>query len=116
MVLLPATDERGAQSMQERILSLLELNNQYYPGHTIQVSMGICLRSGRRVHGSRGASRGSGDVRTKSVFTRQKSTDGLAQPEISWLEWASFGLHSTRQMGRTPLMAAPSAGQDEPPR
>lgn len=41
MVLLPATDERGAQAVQERILSLLELNNQFYPGHTIHVSMGM---------------------------------------------------------------------------
>ncbi|MEG2632375.1 MAG: sensor domain-containing diguanylate cyclase, partial [Comamonas sp.] len=32
MVLLPATDERGAIAMQERILSLLEMNNQFYPG------------------------------------------------------------------------------------
>lgn len=40
MVLLPATDERGAQVMQERILSLLELNNQFYPGQTIHMAMG----------------------------------------------------------------------------
>ena len=40
MVLLPATDERGALAMQERILSLLELNNQFYPGQSIEVSMG----------------------------------------------------------------------------
>lgn len=40
MVLLPATDERGAQALLERILSLLELNNQFYPGQTLHVSMG----------------------------------------------------------------------------
>ena len=40
MVLLPATDERGAQAVQERILSLLELNNQFYPGQTIHIAMG----------------------------------------------------------------------------
>ena len=40
MVLLPATDERGAQALQERILSLLELNNQFYAGQTLHVSMG----------------------------------------------------------------------------
>lgn len=40
MVLLPATDERGAIAMQERILSLLEMNNQFYPGHTIHLAMG----------------------------------------------------------------------------
>lgn len=40
MVLLPATEERGAQAMQERILSMLELNNQFYPGQTLEVAMG----------------------------------------------------------------------------
>ena len=40
IVLLPATDERGAQAMVERIVSLLELNNQFYPGHTIHLAMG----------------------------------------------------------------------------
>ncbi len=40
MLLLPATDERGAQTIQERIVTLLELNNQFYPGQTIHVSMG----------------------------------------------------------------------------
>ncbi|MDH1429617.1 GGDEF domain-containing protein [Comamonas aquatica] len=40
MVLLPSTDERGAVAMQERILSLLELNNQFYPGQPIHIAMG----------------------------------------------------------------------------
>lgn len=40
IVLLPATDERGAVAMEERIISLLELNNQFYPGHTIHLAMG----------------------------------------------------------------------------
>ena len=40
VVLLPGTDERGAVALKERILSLPELNNQFYPGHSIQVSMG----------------------------------------------------------------------------
>ncbi|MNV86167.1 hypothetical protein D3C71_1801780 [compost metagenome] len=39
-MLLPATDERGAVAMEERIISLLELNNQFYPGHTIRLAMG----------------------------------------------------------------------------
>ena len=47
MALLPGTDERGAQALQERILSLLELNNQFYPGQTIHVSMGhACGQAG----------------------------------------------------------------------
>ena len=40
MVLMPCTDERGVQALQERIVSLLELNNQFYPGQMLQVSMG----------------------------------------------------------------------------
>jgi diguanylate cyclase (GGDEF)-like protein len=42
-VLLPMTDARGAQAMQERILSLLEFNNQYYAsqsGQSISLSIG----------------------------------------------------------------------------
>lgn len=40
-VLLPGTDARGALGVQERILSLLELNNQFYPGHPISLAMGV---------------------------------------------------------------------------
>lgn len=39
-VLLSACDERAAYAMQEHIVSLLELNNQFYPGHHLSVSMG----------------------------------------------------------------------------
>nr|WP_249334215.1 GGDEF domain-containing protein [Comamonas sp. PE63] len=50
VVLLPGTDERGAVALQERILSLLELNNQFYPGHSIQVSMGhACGQEGTSI-------------------------------------------------------------------
>lgn len=40
IILMPETDERGALVMQERIYSLLELNNQFYPGQTIHIAMG----------------------------------------------------------------------------
>lgn len=40
-VLLPAADERGAQAMIDRIVSLLELNNQFYPGQPLSLSMGL---------------------------------------------------------------------------
>ena len=40
-VLLPGTDERGAHTVQERIVSILELNNQFYPGQTISLAMGV---------------------------------------------------------------------------
>lgn len=52
-VLLPGVDERGAAAMQERILSMLELNNQFYPGQPISLAMGIaCCRSGDAVEAS----------------------------------------------------------------
>ena len=45
-VLLPGMDELGAQAVKERILSLLDLNNQYYPGQPLSVSIGIaCCRA-----------------------------------------------------------------------
>jgi diguanylate cyclase (GGDEF)-like protein len=50
MVLLPASDERGAEAIKERILSLLELNNQFYPGQAVSLSMGVaCCDSGSQV-------------------------------------------------------------------
>ncbi len=43
-VLLPTTDERGASAMRERILSLLELNNQFHAGqsgHSVSLAIGL---------------------------------------------------------------------------
>ncbi|MFN7152963.1 MAG: diguanylate cyclase domain-containing protein [Acidovorax sp.] len=40
-VLLPGTDERGALALQDRIISMLELNNQFYPGQHLSLAMGI---------------------------------------------------------------------------
>lgn len=40
-VLLPGMDERSAFALQERILSMLELNNQFYPGQPISLAMGV---------------------------------------------------------------------------
>ena len=40
-VLLPGTDERGAVALQERILTMLELNNQFYAGQQISLAIGI---------------------------------------------------------------------------
>lgn len=39
-VLLPATDERGSAAMVENIRKLAELNNQFYSGTTLSLSMG----------------------------------------------------------------------------
>jgi len=43
-VLLPATDERGAQVTRERIMSMVDLNNQFYAGrsgHVLSVAIGV---------------------------------------------------------------------------
>ena len=40
-VLLPGVDERGALAVQERIQSLLELNNQFYPGQHLSMAIGL---------------------------------------------------------------------------
>ncbi len=43
-VLLPRTDERGAEAMRERILSMLDLNNQFYAGrsgHVLTLAIGL---------------------------------------------------------------------------
>ena len=41
IALLPGNDERVAQGLKERIESMLELNNQFYPGQKISLAMGI---------------------------------------------------------------------------
>ncbi len=46
-ILMPATDERGAQAARDRVASLLELNNQFYAGQTgltlsLAIGMATC--------------------------------------------------------------------------
>jgi diguanylate cyclase (GGDEF)-like protein len=41
VALLPGNDDRVAQGLKERIESMLELNNQFYPGQRISLAMGI---------------------------------------------------------------------------
>ncbi|AVO43038.1 MAG: sensor domain-containing diguanylate cyclase [Simplicispira suum] len=40
-ILLPGTDERGAMALTERILSLVELNNQFYSGQSLSLAIGV---------------------------------------------------------------------------
>lgn len=40
VALMPGCDERVAQGLKERIESLLELNNQFYPGQKLSLAMG----------------------------------------------------------------------------
>jgi diguanylate cyclase (GGDEF)-like protein/PAS domain S-box-containing protein len=43
-VLLPKTDERGAEAMRDRIVSMLDLNNQFYAGqsgHVLKLAIGL---------------------------------------------------------------------------
>lgn len=50
MILLPGSDERAALDMMERIASLVELNNQFYPGQSLSLAMGsACCRSGEQM-------------------------------------------------------------------
>jgi diguanylate cyclase (GGDEF)-like protein len=45
VVLLPGADERAVLATVERIESILTLNNQFYPGQTLSIAMGVgtCL-------------------------------------------------------------------------
>ena len=48
-ILLPATDERGAEVVRERVLALLELNNQFYAGrsgHALSLAIGVATCDG----------------------------------------------------------------------
>jgi diguanylate cyclase (GGDEF)-like protein/PAS domain S-box-containing protein len=43
-VVLPKTDERGAEAVRDRIVSMLELNNQFYAGqsgHVLKLAIGL---------------------------------------------------------------------------
>lgn len=42
-LLLPGVDERGVQAAVDRIQSLLDLNNQFYPGSELSLSMGAAI-------------------------------------------------------------------------
>ena len=49
-VLLPGTDDRGGLAVKERIMSLLELNNQFYTGNALSLSLGMaCADSGAQL-------------------------------------------------------------------
>jgi len=41
IALLPGCDERVAAGLQERIQSMIELNNQFYPGQSLNMAIGI---------------------------------------------------------------------------
>lgn len=45
VVLLPGTDRAGAQHLKEHIDSMVELNNQYYPGQPLSLSIGVATCS-----------------------------------------------------------------------
>ena len=46
VVLMPGVDKRAAQVLTERIESMVELNNQFYPGHSLSLAMGIAVCEG----------------------------------------------------------------------
>ncbi len=41
VALLPGGDERAASGLKERIGSMIELNNQFYPGHHLSLAIGM---------------------------------------------------------------------------
>jgi diguanylate cyclase (GGDEF)-like protein len=43
VALLPGSDLRVAQGLKERIESMIELNNQFYPGHKLSLAIGIAV-------------------------------------------------------------------------
>ncbi len=47
VALLPGADERVALALKERIGSMVELNNQFYPGQRLSLAIGIasCQRA-----------------------------------------------------------------------
>ncbi len=52
-LLLPGVDERGAQAAVDRIQSLLDLNNQFYPGSVLSLSIGVAIAaSGDQIEGA----------------------------------------------------------------
>lgn len=40
-ILMPGTDERGAQALLERIASVVEMNNQFYSGQPLSLAIGV---------------------------------------------------------------------------
>jgi diguanylate cyclase (GGDEF)-like protein len=44
-LLLPATDMRGAEQVMEQVQKLVEVNNQFYPGVALSLSMGAATAS-----------------------------------------------------------------------
>lgn len=40
VALMPGCDERAAQGLRERIESILDLNNQFYPGQKLSLAIG----------------------------------------------------------------------------
>jgi len=46
VVLMPGVDQRAAQVLTERVESMVELNNQFYPGRSLSLAMGIAVCEG----------------------------------------------------------------------
>lgn len=79
-VLLPGTDERGARALQERIVSMLDLNNQFYPGRHLSLAMGLATcQSGDAVEATvNRADQAMYDE--KNRYYQQKSVDRRQHP------------------------------------
>jgi len=55
VLLLPGADARAGQQMMERVRSLVELNNQFYPGAPLSLAMGCATsKEGERLEATVG--------------------------------------------------------------
>jgi diguanylate cyclase (GGDEF)-like protein len=50
VILMPGVDERAGQAMVDKIMTLVELNNQFYQGDTLSLAVGLATRrAGERI-------------------------------------------------------------------
>jgi len=78
VVLLPATDEQGAQALRERLLSVLDMNNQFYPGHPLNFAIGsaTCQAGGSLEAAVQAADNGM--YQAKAAYYRDQGAGGRA--------------------------------------
>ena len=68
-ILMPAADERDGQAMMDNINKLVEINNQFYSGLILGLSMGVATS---RPAGGGGAARGFADVQGQARLLRRR--------------------------------------------
>ena len=81
-LLLPGTDARGAGQTMERVQRLIEVNNQFYPGLPLSLSMGAATaaRGERLEHASRRADLAMYEAKRAHYAERGNEPDSAAAP------------------------------------